>query len=60
MLLTLFFLGLFQRLLKCSQTVGFDVIGIISANVENLCKVNSVVAERARFFSMISSFYVPI
>lgn len=30
--------AIWRRLLKCSQTFGFDVIGIISANVENLCK----------------------
>ncbi|GMN25829.1 hypothetical protein TIFTF001_001087 [Ficus carica] len=30
--------AIWRRLIKCSQTFGFDVIGIISANVENLCK----------------------
>lgn len=31
---------MFQRLHKCLQTLGFDVIGILSADVGNLCKVN--------------------
>lgn len=31
---------MFQRLHKCLQMLGFDVIGILSADVGNLCKVN--------------------
>jgi hypothetical protein len=31
---------MFQRLYKCLHTLGFDVIGILSADVGNLCKVN--------------------
>lgn len=30
---------LFQRLFKCFQALGFDMIGILSADVGNLCKV---------------------
>lgn len=37
-LLTLFIL--FQRLYKCLQTLGFDIIGILSGDVVNICKVN--------------------
>lgn len=30
--------AVWRRVRKCLQTLGFDVIGIISADVENLCK----------------------
>ncbi|KAF2306959.1 hypothetical protein GH714_022778 [Hevea brasiliensis] len=30
--------GIILRVHKCLQTLGFDVFGMISANVENLCK----------------------
>lgn len=36
---TLAVIPLSQRLHKCLQTNGFDVIGLISADVGNMCKV---------------------